>query len=419
MSKISIENKKGKITITNRLTYPETVNERVYNAIASGMFPGFLPVTIEQKRKETRIECSVQGMMPLRQYFGGYVTKKMFLDFVHEIALQIKTCEKSSINANNLSLQSDTIFIDGKTKNIKMVFWPVVNNQIENPPYMFLSQLPFQLTFGPAEDITFLKTYNAFFSGVNPFSVNNFDKMVLKLAGKTNTEYSGPSGMLSDMSSDSKRIGIPARKEVVEYNPFNDTTHVAAAGINNINSAPDINNIFCAYCGARNRVQSNFCCKCGAKIQKKPQNAPLPVSNAPVDDLIDTFSSTVDNGAGETTVLGADPGGTTVLGLDKLNTPPVPYLIRSSNDEKISVDKPVFRIGKEKYDNDYHVADNSAVSRRHACILSSNNRYYIEDLNSTNKTYVEGKAIPIEKQVEIFNGSKIRLANEDFIFYID
>ena len=138
-----------------------------------------------------------------------------------------------------------------------------------------------------------------------------------------------------------------------------------------------------------------------------------------MDDLIDTFSSTVDNGAGETTVLGADPGGTTVLGLDKLNTPPVPYLIRSSNGEKISVDKPVFRIGKEKYDNDYHVADNSAVSRRHACILSSNNRYYIEDLNSTNKTYVEGKAIPIEKQVEIFNGSKIRLANEDFIFYID
>ena len=38
MGKISIENKKGKITITNKLSAPETLNERVCNAIASGVF---------------------------------------------------------------------------------------------------------------------------------------------------------------------------------------------------------------------------------------------------------------------------------------------------------------------------------------------------------------------------------------------
>ena len=132
MSKITFENKKGKITIINRLSYPETVNERVYNAIASGMFEGFLPVSIRQKRKETRIECVVQGLIPLTQYFNGIVTKKMFLDFVHEIALLIKNCEKNMVNANNLDLQNDKIFVDPQTKSVKCIFWPVVNNQRGN-----------------------------------------------------------------------------------------------------------------------------------------------------------------------------------------------------------------------------------------------------------------------------------------------
>ena len=79
----------------------------------------------------------------------------------------------------------------------------------------------------------------------------------------------------------------------------------------------------------------------------------------------------------------------------------------------------MFRIGKEKQYSDYFVSDNNAVSRSHADIITRNGRYYIKDLNSTNKTYVDGKAIPIEKEVEIFSRTKLRLANEDFVFYID
>ena len=187
MSKITFENKKGKITIINRLSYPETVNERVYNAIASGMFEGFLPVSIRQKRKETRIECVVQGLIPLTQYFNGIVTKKMFLDFVHEIALLIKNCEKNMVNANNLDLQNDKIFVDPQTKSVKCIFWPVVNNQRGNPPHLFLKQLPFELNFNPHEDNDYLETYKAFFDGFNPFSVNSFDRMVLRLSGKKST----------------------------------------------------------------------------------------------------------------------------------------------------------------------------------------------------------------------------------------
>lgn len=120
-----------------------------------------------------------------------------------------------------------------------------------------------------------------------------------------------------------------------------------------------------------------------------------------------------------TTVLSADPGGTIVLGSEQLDTQNYPYLIREKTGEKISVDKPSFRIGKEKKYSDYFVSDNNAVSRSHADIITRQKRYFIIDLNSTNKTYLDGRAIPIEKEVEIFSDTKLRLANEDFVFYIE
>ena len=119
-----------------------------------------------------------------------------------------------------------------------------------------------------------------------------------------------------------------------------------------------------------------------------------------------------------TTVLGADYG-TTVLGSEELDEPVYPYLIREKNQEKIFVNKPSFRLGKEKAFCDYFIFDNNYVSRSHADIITRDGRYYIKDLNSTNKTYLDGRAIPIEKEIEIFSGAKIRLANEDFVFYIE
>lgn len=138
-----------------------------------------------------------------------------------------------------------------------------------------------------------------------------------------------------------------------------------------------------------------------------------------VEEVVNPEERRKDNTQGlsdGTTVLGADPGGTTVLGSEQLDTPNYPYLIREKTGEKISVDKPSFRIGKEKKYSDYFVSDNNAVSRSHADIITRQKRYFIIDLNSTNKTYVDGRAIPIEKEVEIFSGAKLRLANEDFVF---
>ena len=132
-------------------------------------------------------------------------------------------------------------------------------------------------------------------------------------------------------------------------------------------------------------------------------------------------ASTAFGGFGETVVLNAGmTGDTTVLNTSMLNhVPDTPYLTRVKTNEKAHINKPSYRIGKEKSYVDYFIGDNTAISRSHANILERGGEYYIVDTNSTNHTYVDNQMVPSNQEYPIKSGAKIRLANEDFIFTIE
>lgn len=134
----------------------------------------------------------------------------------------------------------------------------------------------------------------------------------------------------------------------------------------------------------------------------QPQYQP-PVQPVPV---INSFN--------ETTVLSSFVGETTVLDASALAMEP--HLTRVKTGERIAINKPVFRIGKEKSYVDYFIADNTAISRSHCNIHKENGEYFIEDTNSTNHTYINGTIITSNVKIKLTNGDKIRLANEDFTF---
>lgn len=410
MSRISFENGKDKITIINRLSYPEAVNERVYNAILSGMTEGLMPVFVKQQRKETRIECVARELIPLSQYFGGIVTKKMFLDFVHKIAVEIKECEKNMINANNLDLQSDRIFIDPQTKKVMCVFWPIVNNQRDEPPQNFLKRLPYELKFDPNENSEYLHIYNEFFNSLTPFSVNSFDKMILRLLGRNSSDgLKTPSekfsGGLCGEGSSNMYTPLKRKNADIEYDPFAQNDGNAAGNGSGGSVWAEGQRIFCTACGRENPAGSNFCIYCGTKLHTEcREQTPEPQRLNAVPD--------------GTTVLGNNSG-TVVLGYDEADEPVYPALIRERTGGSFPVDKPDFKIGAEQRKCDLFIGDNRYISRTHADIITHDGRYYIVDKNSTNKTFVDGKVIPPDTETEIFPGTKIRLADEDFTFVIE
>lgn len=121
---------------------------------------------------------------------------------------------------------------------------------------------------------------------------------------------------------------------------------------------------------------------------------------------------------GETTVLRVGGiGETTVLrAAQNVNQSINPHLIRMKNGEKILIDKPVFRIGKEKSYVDYFMGDNTAISRSHANIVRREDEFFVMDTNSTNHTFLNGNMLQSMVEVKIKHGDTIRLSNEDFEF---
>ena len=152
-----------------------------------------------------------------------------------------------------------------------------------------------------------------------------------------------------------------------------------------------------------------------AQTQTKETPAMQPVSQS-------VYNASIQQGKsmnfGETTVLGGDNiGETTVLSVNMQQVKKVmPHLIRTKNNEKIMLNKPVFRIGKEKSYVDYFIGDNTAISRSHANIISRDNEYFVLDTNSTNHTYVNGTMVQSNIETKLSHNDKICLANEEFEF---
>lgn len=121
---------------------------------------------------------------------------------------------------------------------------------------------------------------------------------------------------------------------------------------------------------------------------------------------------------GETTVLGGEGhGGTTVLNYTtQPDAPRTPCLIRTKNNERIPVNKEIFRLGKERSFVDYLISDNGAVSRSHANILKRGDQYFVVDNNSTNHSFLDGVQLQGNVEKPLRDGSKITLANEEFVF---
>lgn len=386
MNKIKIAKKMGVNHLMIKSLKGQQLNEHEIYSINNNEVKGLLRVEVFQKNNSFKLFYNVSGFTTFRQYLRTPLTKETFANMLQNILDCLLAVKKAFFHQENMLMDFNHVLVNPATQKIYFVYVPIQGFESEVSLRDFLLNIIQYCSFAPGEDTSYVKDYITILnSGIN-FSEFDLEEYIKGLFGKNNSEKS--------------------YKE-------------------------------CPNCHTKLPKGTSYCTQCGTKVSgntgtmggKKGTYNPFDEPEEeipPIDDkekekeeVITPPKDSTQGLSDGTTVLGEDSGGTTVLGSEELDKPNFPYLIREKNDEKIMVDKPSFRIGKEKKYCDYFVFDNNAVSRSHADIITKEHRYYIIDLNSTNKTYVDGRAIAVEKEVEIFNGTKLRLANEDFVFYID
>ena len=95
-----------------------------------------------------------------------------------------------------------------------------------------------------------------------------------------------------------------------------------------------------------------------------------------------------------------------------------PYLVRVSTGKKITIDQSTFKLGRGKKFVDYYVGGNDTISKVHAYITNKANQYFLVDNSSRNHTFLDGKLLEPIEQMKLSHKSKIRLAKEEFVFYL-
>lgn len=151
--------------------------------------------------------------------------------------------------------------------------------------------------------------------------------------------------------------------------------------------------------------------------QSAPQGVqqPYPAQQSMQQAAQSTAQQPSGAGYGETDIL-PYYNETTVLGGQMVNNGVFQSvrMTRQKTGEVICINKAAFWFGKEAGNVDYCITDNTAISRRHALITIRNTECFIQDNHSTNRVFLNGRALEPGVDTPLSNGDRVRMGDEDF-----
>ena len=155
--------------------------------------------------------------------------------------------------------------------------------------------------------------------------------------------------------------------------------------------------------------------------RREKEGNPLPsagkVSGRPLPEHLEANES-INSSDNPATVYASPYETTTVLDDATLRQPPA-YLLRTKDNNEVSINAPLLRIGRSSSLSDYVVQDNPAIGRHHADIVCHGSKYSIIDKSSVNHVYIDGRIIPPETEIPLPDNAEIRLADEIFLFKVE
>lgn len=382
MSRFKIEHNSGQKFLVVQGQKGQQISDRECYAISNGLIPGLLRAELIRKGNTFRIIYNISGYISLREFLLNPLNKASFASLLGNILQNLKNLQAAYYNYQFIMLDMNAAMVNPTTQQVSFVYVPITFYDSGTNLKEFLLNIIQCCSFVPGENTDYVREYiNILNRGIN-FSVFDLEEYINGLDGDN-------------------RRGNGIKK--------------------------------CPRCGSVIQPNMNFCFSCGFKITiENPdhlQGIYDPVKNiAPPQEQTPAAIS----GIGGSQM----PYGETISNscITNPSTPqpqsqscPHPgnlpsrcvqtaMLYRMKNGEQVRISGDLFRIGKDPHNCEYCVRDNSSISRCHALIKRTNDRWYVVDLNSTNKTYVNNYMLSPHVDVELMNGASIKLANEDFLF---
>lgn len=324
---------------------------------------GFLkPVLVAERF----VEYTGPSAFSLKERLDWEINRKQFFSIMAQLIQGVKKLQRAKLLVNNLILDTKSVFIEKKTGKLQFLYLPVSTNRFYIDVIGFIASLVGSMRLDVRENVDYVMRFDSFIRGLEHFDAEAIEDTIRQIEPSVFAGEDLPrmddSGFMTDKPKD--------YYDHYSIEPEWKTTLLVADE------------------------------QCQDDEKEPPETMLLGGEDLEWDETE------------ETGLLGID-------GDTEPPAPPIPHypiLIRLMTNERITVDRQVFRIGKQRDCVDYFV-DNKTVSRSHANIISRGQSVYVKDLRSKNRTFLNGEAIPEGVETELHDGDILRFSNEEFLFH--
>lgn len=356
--KISVAKKGTPRYVTAKLGWREQFDTKEIEMLSAGAVPMLIPPVAVQGRKNNLIDYDVTPYTTLEFYLTCILSREQFIELLLRFVDVFRRMQAVYLNYKNLLLELDQIYISLQDRSLHLIYLPLRDSKREASIPDLLRKIAKKVNRSTYEQVTFLNEMTAFLERPAPFTLNEFALLL-------------------------HREESPALRDA----------QPAPAAVSPVG---------------------------GQAWYAPPAAQPIPAPS--VNSEVSSCAASQNHFASNDTVILGTVGGTTILGEpEEAEMPPQPkaYLLREKTGTRVEITEAVFRIGKEVGQVNYCITDNAAISRNHAEILLEAGSYFLRDLGSTNKTYLDSCALAPNDKKPLTDGASLRLANETFTFILE
>ena len=402
----------------------EQLDSMSVGKITKNNIPGLTKIVLTQMYANRSIKYNVSSQISVKQFLSGTISKKRLLSVCQGIVDAMLSAEEHTIDPNMLVLDTEHMFANVPTGEITLICLPVIR---QNPqrvdPGAFFKHIVFTTQHDQTEDCDYVAKIINYLNSTPAFSLRQFKGLLTEI-GTAASPAPAPLG----------NAGFPPAAGAVR--PDGPQPQVQPAPAPAAPKAPPVPPTPPAQ-PARPAPSAppagwtppppSFGAPAPAAPSAPPSSIPVvpaaPVTPPPAQGFpAPPVGGKQAPAPGNLGGAAPSPGGSqrnpapAPFGQTQPVRQPMPHLIRKRSGEKISITKPVFRLGRDIQSNDYPITDNIYVSNNHCHIVSRGGEYFIVDNGSKNHTSVDGASIPSGQEVRLTHGCRLVIANEEFEF---
>jgi len=363
----------------------EIIDEKELDRFVRVYLRGFLKPKLVKKHI---IEYTGPIGISLYERLKKPITKRDFLFILEQIVVAVQKLQANNMAIDNLVMNLQYVYMNEVTKEIQFIYLPTVKELQNLNLTEFIESIAYSVKPADEKDNDFVSRFIYFFKAMNTFDIDKVEDFVVKedrsVVNIIKKQNAGQSGFMTNKP----------QHYYDHYDEKKKSEEDEATGLLTEIADDDSTGLLINDDDAT-----------GLLMEERD------------DDEATGRLNNDDEATGLLLEKEEEYENTGLLIEDNMNGR-FPKLFRVLTEETIIINKPVFRLGKEKSYVDYFVANNIAVSRSHADIIIRGDKYFVKDLNSKNHTYINEQVLPIQMEVEIHDGDRLKLGNEEFVFNV-